>query len=52
MIILKYISVLLLSYLMGSVSFSILMSKLFLGGDVRKKAAATPVPPTWREFTA
>lgn len=39
MIILKYISVLLLSYLMGSVSFSILMSKLFLGGDVRKKGS-------------
>ena len=39
MIILKYISVLLLSYLLGSVSFSILMSKLFLGGDVRKKGS-------------
>ena len=39
MIILKYIFVLLLSYLMGSVSFSILMSKLFLGGDVRKKGS-------------
>ncbi len=39
MIILKYIVVSLLAYLLGSVSFSILMSKLFLGGDVRKKGS-------------
>lgn len=39
MVILKYIAVVFLSYLLGSVSFSILMSRIFLGGDVRKKGS-------------
>ncbi len=39
MLIVKYIAVAVISYLLGSVSFSILMSKLFFGGDVRKKGS-------------
>lgn len=39
MLIVKYIALALISYLLGSVSFSILMSKLFLGGDVRKQGS-------------
>lgn len=39
MLIIKYLTVFALSYLLGSVSFSILMSKLFLGGDVREKGS-------------
>ena len=39
MIILKYILVIVLSYLLGSVSMSIIMSKASLGGDVREKGS-------------
>ena len=39
MIVLKYIAVAVGCYFLGSVSFSILMSKNFLGGDVRSQGS-------------